>query len=84
MEAILYNASLVIIAVTCLIGVFARAFVDNLVQRIGFSMACLGAVVRLLESISQSPNETAARYLFTYGVATYCIGTVFKLWRKTL
>lgn len=82
MESLLYVSALLVIAVTCLLGVFYHDFADNLIQRIGLSMACLGATVRIWDLIAQSPNDTRARYLFTYGLAIYCIGTVIKLWRK--
>ena len=82
MEAIIYTAALFVIALSCLLGVLSRKFDDNLFQRIGFGIACLGASTRLLEVAGQYPNETNARFLFTYGVSIVCIGTIWKFWRK--
>ena len=82
MEAVIYTVSLFIIAVTCFLAVLSSKFEDNLMQRVGFSVSCLGASTRLLEVYGQYPNETNARYMFTYGVAIICVGTVWKFWRK--
>ena len=82
MELIIYTASLGVIATSCLMGVFSRHFEDNLLQRIGFSLSCIGASTRMLEVYGHFPNETNARYLFTYGVAIVGIGTVLKFWKK--
>lgn len=83
MESTAYSISLVIIAVTCLLGVFTRKFDDNLLQRLGLSLACIGACLRLSELFWYFPDDTKARYLFTYGVAVFCLGTAWKFWRKT-
>ena len=82
MEPFIYGSSLVIIAVTCLLAVFVRKFDDNLVQRIGLSIACLGACLRMAELFEYLPDDTKARYLFTYGIAVFCMGAVWKIWRK--
>ena len=82
MEPIIYGAALVIIAVTCLLAVFVRKFDDNLLQRMGLSIGCMGALLRLAELFEYVPDDTKARYLFTYGVAVFCIGAVWKIWRK--
>ena len=82
MEAIIYTVSLAIIATTCLLGVFSDKFKDNLFQRICLSVACLGACLRLAELFEYLPDDTKARYLFTYGIAVFCMGAVWKIWRK--
>ena len=82
MEAIIYSIALVTIAVTCMLGVLSYKFNDNLFQTVGLGIACLGASVRLLEVFGSFTNETNARYLFTYGIAVFCIGAVWKIWRK--
>ena len=82
MEPIIYAASLVAIVVTCVLAVFSRKFDDNLLQRIGLSITCLGACLRMAELFDYLPDDTKARYLFTYGVAVFCIGAVWKIWRK--
>lgn len=82
MEAIIYAIALGVIAGTCLLGVLSRNFDDNLFQTVGLGIACLGASTRLYEVFGSFANETNARYLFTYGIAIMCIGTVWKFWRK--
>lgn len=82
MESILYSIALAIIALACLLGVFGSKFDDNLFQRIGFSVTCLGASLRLFELLGYFPDDTKARYLLTYGVAIMCVGTVWKFWRR--
>lgn len=78
----LYGAALAIIALSCVTAVFNSHFKDNLPQRVGLSMTCLGACVRILELFDQIPDNTNVRYLFTFGIAIYCAGTAYKLWRK--
>lgn len=82
MELTAYTFSLVVIAMTCLAGVFSHKFDDNLLQRVGLSLACMGACLRLTELFDFFPDDTKARYLFTYGVACFCMGTAWKFWRK--
>lgn len=82
MEATVYSIALSIIALSCLAGVFSYKFDDNLLQRIGLSVACLGALLRLTELLDMFPDDTRARYLLTYGIAVFCLGTAWKFWRK--
>lgn len=82
METALYTLSLVAIALACLLAIFTHKFDDNLFQRVGLSLACLGSGLRLFELFDYVPNDTQARYLFTYGVALFCTGTTWKFWRK--
>ena len=82
-ESTVYSIALAIIALGCLAGVFCHKFDDNLIQRVGLSVVCLGACLRLTETFGIFPDDTKARYLFTYGVALYCLGTAWKFWRKT-
>ncbi|MFN5348814.1 MAG: hypothetical protein ACK5A0_04655 [Polaromonas sp.] len=77
-----YVTALGIIAACALLGVFSHKFDDNLLQRFGLSMACIGAVLRLTELVDQFPGDTRARYLLTYGIALFCVGTTWKFWRK--
>lgn len=79
---LLYGIALAIIAFSCVLAVFNSHFKDNLPQRAGLSMTCLGSCVRILELFDQIPDNTNVKYLFTFGVATYCAGTAYKLWRK--
>ncbi len=82
LENTIYIIALAIIAACALLGVLSHKFEDNLPQRVGLSMACLGAVVRLTELLDHFPDETPARYLMTYGIALFCVGTTWKFWRK--
>lgn len=82
MESTAYTIALVTVAVSCLAGVLSHKFDDNLLQRVGLSIACLGACLRLIELFGYFPDDTKARYLFTYGAALFCTGTAWKFWRK--
>ena len=82
LESTVYSIALAIITLACLLGVLSHKFDDNLFQRIGLSVACLGACLRLIELFGYFPDDTKARYLFTYGVALFCLGTAWKFWRK--
>ena len=82
MEAFIYGLSLVIIAVTCIGGALLKKFDDNLFQTVGLCISCLGASVRLFEVFGSFTNETNARYMFTYGIAIFCLGTIYKYWKK--
>ena len=82
MEAFIYGLSLVIIGVSCVIGVLGKKFDDNLFQTIGLGICWLGASVRLYEVFGSFTNETNARYMFTYGIAIFCLGTIYKYWKK--
>ena len=82
MEANLYSVALVIIALTCIGGALVKKFDDNLGQTIGLGIACLGASVRVLEVLGSFVNDTNARYLMTYGIAIFCLGTIYKYWKK--
>lgn len=82
-ETTIYVAALVTISITCLGAVLSHKFDDNLLQRIGLAMACMGATVRLLDLVNLVDANSNARYLLTYGVSVFCIGTAYKFWRKS-
>ena len=82
-ENIMYSASLLIIILASMAGVFSPRFDDNLMQRIGLSLACLGAILRLLDLSDALPINENARYLLTYGVAFFSVGTALNFWGKS-
>lgn len=81
MATTLYLFALVFVAFVSLVAVLSKNFKDNLLQRIGLSMACLGAVARIMEFSDPLQDESSARYLFTYGVAVFALGALFKFRR---
>ena len=81
-ETIVYVTALSIIGITSLIAVFYPKYDDNLIQRLGLAMACMGATLRVLDMSDLVDANSNARYLLTYGVATFCLGAVYKFWRK--
>jgi hypothetical protein len=82
MGTALYGVALLVIAFSCVLAVLNRHFDDNLAQRTGLAMTCLGACVRFMEIFAKIPDNANVRYLFTFGIAIYCAGTAYKLWRK--
>ena len=64
--------SLLTIAVLSCIGVLHSGFSDNLLQRIGLSIGCVGSVLALI-SPQQCPENSVT--LLLIGVACYAIGT---------
>lgn len=80
MENILYMASLALIALLSLVAVLHNSFNDNLVQRVGLSLACLGAMARFWHGLD-GLELPAPKYLFTYGIAIYGLGTAYKCWQ---
>ena len=82
MLAVLYSASLVAIFVCCLAGTLSRKFDDNLLQRVGMSFTCIAVFARLSEVEILLEYNNHIRYLLTYGVAIYCIGTAYRAWRQ--
>ena len=82
-EATVYVIALLIIGVTSAISVFYPKYDDNLIQRVGLSVTCMGATLRLLDMVDIVDSNNNARFLLTYGVAIFCLGAVYKFWRKT-
>lgn len=81
-DSYVYGTALTIIIFATIAGVFSRKFDDNLVQRFGLAVACLGAALRLLDLIEAIDANNNARYLLTYGYTIFSVGTVWKFWRK--
>lgn len=82
-ENVIYMAALLVIALSCLLGVFTQQFDDNLLQRMGLAMACIGATAGFVETFIAGLMVDNIRCLVTYGVAVMCVATVWKFWRKT-
>ena len=82
MEQHLYIAALLLICLLTTTAVLCPKYNDNLVQRIGLSMACIGAAARLAEIESLLEQTNHIRYFLTYGIAVFCLGTAYKVWRR--
>ena len=69
--------SLGVIALACALGVLHPRYQDNILQRTGMGIACVGAssVVYLGGCNEHSQN---AQILFSIGVACFAAGTVWK------
>ena len=78
-ETTIYVASLAIISATSMFAVFWNKYDDTLLQRVGLALSCMGATFRLLDMIDLIDANSNARYLMTYGIAIFCVGTAFKL-----
>lgn len=70
-----------IIALIALAAVMTSKFDDTLTQRVGLSMICFGATLRVVAIAKQSPSEIACLIL-AYGLVVYAIGTTIKLKRE--
>lgn len=77
-----YLMALGVIAVVCLLGVFAHKFKDNLLQRIALAMVCIGSISRIVEIQTSLFGSEHARYLFVFGVALFGCATTYKFWRQ--
>lgn len=82
LETVIYTLSLAVIVTACISAVLSPKFDDNLVQRIGLAVACIGATVRLLDTVDLLDASHHSRHLLTYGVSIFCIGTAYKFWKK--
>ena len=82
MESVLYITALVVICLACTTAVLCSKYDDNLIQRVGLSMACIGAATRLAEIESLLEQTNHIRYFLTYGIAVFCLGTAFKVLRR--
>jgi hypothetical protein len=70
-----------LIALIALAAVMNSKFEDTLTQRIGLSMICFGAALRLMAITKESPSDIACLIL-AYGLVVYAIGTTIKLKRE--
>lgn len=67
-----------IIALIAVVGVLNPRFDDNLLQRIGLSLICIGATLRLMAGFHHTPSDGAC-IILAYGLVAYAIGTTIKL-----
>lgn len=65
-------------------AVLYHGFEDNLVQRIGLSGVCIGAVLKIATMLQSPGTANESCTLLAYGVAIYAVGTVikFRKWRR--
>lgn len=77
----LYLPGLLVIAIASLLAIYSQGYDDNLAQRIGLSMTCFGAVIRIYAMFHGQGDSDAPRLLLLYGVAFFALGTVWKHWR---
>lgn len=68
------------VALIALIAVLNPKFDDTLIQRIGLSLICFGATLRVFSLLKESPSDTTCLILI-YGLMVYAIGTIIKLKR---
>jgi len=67
-----------IVAVLSAIAVLSHSFPDNLLQRIGLSFICAGAVLTAFVIMRGHPETSGTYLLLGYGLAFYSVGTAFK------
>lgn len=77
-----YSFFLACIAAVCVVGVLHTRYHDNLGQRIGMGIACIGAVAEIFANHFGSPRMNAATVLAA-GVALFALATVWKKWRQS-
>ena len=68
-----------VVAAIAAFAVFNHCFDDNLLQRIGLSGICIGAVLQVVLLHQGCAASGQASLLLTYGLAFFGSGTVYKL-----
>jgi len=76
----LYMPGLIIVAVFSLWAILCTKFHDNLIQRIGLSMLCFGASIRIYTAWIDLNDLDGPRLLMVNGLAIYAIGTAWRIW----
>ncbi len=77
----------VVVALFAAFAVLSNCFQDNLLQRIGLSGICAGAVLTVFVMLRGHPETTGTYLLLGYGLTFYSIGTALKFrhyYRKVL
>jgi len=69
--------SLSVVLVLCALGVFAGAFKDNFLQRVGMGVLAIAACGRLWQLWLSGVNDGI--FVFYLGVAIYAAGTASKV-----
>lgn len=72
---------LLVVAAISAIAVFHECFNDNLMQRVGLSLMCIGAVVRMAQLLIEESTTKESSIVLLYGLAFYSFGT-FQKFRK--
>jgi len=75
-----YIPAMLIIASFSLWAILCDNFHDNLIQRIGLAMVCLGASVRVYTLFVDMSDLLGPQLLLANGIAIYAIGTAWKVW----
>ena len=78
-EYVVYMLALAIIAIISLAAIVHPQFNDNFLQRLGLAVAAFGAILRMW-TLHTGEDSQPLRYLLTYGIAVYALGTALK-WR---
>jgi len=69
---------LIVVAAISAIAVLHQCFNDNLMQRIGLSLICVGATIRLAQILFESSTTKESSTVLFYGLAAYGVGTLLK------
>lgn len=83
MAGIIYSIALLIVALVCAAGVLYHRYDDNLLQRIGMSVICIGAIGEIF-SKSLLASHTNAGLLLAIGLASFAVGSCWRYrpWRS--
>ena len=77
MLAIIYSASLVIVAIVCALAVLYHRYDDNLLQRVGMSVICLGAIGEIFSGSTPSAHSNSG-LLLVFGLACFALGSCWR------
>ena len=69
----------ILIAVITSAAVLYRGFDDNLVQRVGLSGVCIGAVLKFYTLLQASFGTNQAWRVLAWGLVIYAVGTYIKV-----
>lgn len=77
----LYVASVMVIAALSVVAVLTSRFDDNLTQRMGLFVICLGSAGVLFTSWRDGFAAENSRVVMTFGVALFGAGSALKAWK---
>jgi predicted lysophospholipase L1 biosynthesis ABC-type transport system permease subunit len=72
---------LILVAAIAALAVLHRDFEDNLLQRIGLSGICVGAVLSIAVTLEAHGAGYKTYIVLIYGLAFYAVGTFIKFKR---
>lgn len=72
-----YYVSLLIVAVVCAVAVLHHRYDDNLLQRIGMSLICIGAIGEVFSS-SRPVTHSNSGLLIAIGLACFALGSCWR------